>query len=63
VERSLSISDLAALLKVPVSTIYSWNRQSAGPPYHKIGKSPPLSGKRCVAVVKGESRPEGCLRW
>jgi predicted DNA-binding transcriptional regulator AlpA len=38
-ERSLSISDLATLLKVPVSTIYSWNRQGAGPPHHKIGKS------------------------
>jgi excisionase family DNA binding protein len=51
-ERSMSISDLAALLKVPVSTIYSWNRQGAGPPYYKIGKSLRYRGSDVLRWVK-----------
>jgi predicted DNA-binding transcriptional regulator AlpA len=57
-ERSLSISDLAALLKVPVSTIYSWNRQGAGPPHYKIGKSLRYRGSDVLRWAKENLVPK-----
>jgi excisionase family DNA binding protein len=57
-ERSLSISDLAALLKVSVSTIYSWNRQGVGPPHHKIGKSLRYRGSDVVRWVRESLVPK-----
>jgi hypothetical protein len=46
-ERSLSISDLAALLKVPVSTIYSWNRQGADRRITKSGRASATGEAMC----------------
>jgi excisionase family DNA binding protein len=34
----LSIQEVAKLLKVPVSTIYAWNRRGEGPPHYKVGR-------------------------
>ena len=34
----LSIQEVAKLLKVPVTTIYAWNRRGEGPPYYKVGR-------------------------
>jgi excisionase family DNA binding protein len=34
----LSIQEVAKLLKVPVSTIYAWNRRGVGPPHYKVGR-------------------------
>lgn len=34
----LSVTELAAYLNVPVSTIYFWRGRSEGPPGFKVGK-------------------------
>jgi excisionase family DNA binding protein len=37
-EEILTTEDVAALLKVPVQTVYKWTQEGTGPPFYKIGK-------------------------
>lgn len=37
-ERLLNINELAAYLRVPVSTIYEWRMKGQAPPAHHYGK-------------------------
>jgi excisionase family DNA binding protein len=37
-DKLLSMEELAALLHVPLNTLYKWNKTGSSPPYYKRGK-------------------------
>jgi excisionase family DNA binding protein len=37
-DQILTTQDVAELLKVPLNTIYKWNKSGTGPPFYMIGK-------------------------
>lgn len=37
-ERLLTVRDLAALMQVPVATIYEWRKKGTGPRAYTVGK-------------------------
>jgi DNA-binding transcriptional MerR regulator len=45
-----SVQDVAAFLRVPVQTVYSWRSQGYGPPARRVGKYL-------------RYRPDDVLRW
>jgi len=54
----LSPTELAAQLKVPVSTVYRWNQEQTGPTPYRIGKHIRYRRADVEAWMEGRAAPD-----
>ena len=55
-ERLLNINELAAYLRVPVSTIYEWRTKGAGASRASLRQASDIRGRGCAGLGR---RPKG----
>ena len=60
-ERLLNVDELAAYLRVPVSTIYEWRMKGQAPPAHHYGKHLTFAASDVRAWVDAHKESESRL--
>ncbi|MBT2387243.1 helix-turn-helix domain-containing protein [Streptomyces sp. ISL-11] len=57
-DRYLTPEDLAALLSVPLETVYAWRRKRTGPPGFRVGKHVRYDPARVRDWVTQQTAPD-----
>ena len=57
-EEILTTDEVAALLKIPLATLYRWTSRGESPPYHKSGRYARFQAHGGRAVVRRGRPPQ-----